>query len=153
MESASKRVKKSNADFIPREPEHQWELDIVKLIDTKPDHRSIHWYWSEGGQIEIPLFKWLFSKRKVHFLNANANDIKHRVVRMKIKPTICVMRYTDASQIDYKLLAEIKDGLFFSPKYKPAQVLMNHPQVIVLANCEPDQTRMSADRWKITRMD
>lgn len=60
---------------------------------------------------------------------------------------------TTADFISYTALESLKNGCFFSGKYEGGQVLMPHPHVVVFANQRPDESKMSADRWKLYYID
>ena len=51
--------------------------------------------------------------------------------------------------IPYETIEQIKDGLFFCPKYKSRPFIMAPPHVVCFSNCMPDTTQLSADRWII----
>ncbi len=53
----------------------------------------------------------------------------------------------------YSGLPQSKNGVLFSPKYESGQKIFKPPHVFVFANYEPDQTKLSADRWNIVQLD
>jgi hypothetical protein len=55
--------------------------------------------------------------------------------------------------IQYDLLEELKNGLFFKNKYESRMVELAPPHVVVLMNESPDPTKLSADRYTIIRLD
>lgn len=53
--------------------------------------------------------------------------------------------------LQYSILEKLKDRMIFSPKYcSTVKVLQKLPHVIVFCNEDPDQTKMSVDRYDIT---
>lgn len=50
----------------------------------------------------------------------------------------------------YPILEIIKDGKITSSKYEPRIVTLEEtPHVVVFANCPPNETKLSKDRWCI----
>ena len=47
----------------------------------------------------------------------------------------------------YGVMENMKNGSFFSGKYKPGQVCFDHPHVLVFANVPPDWDTLSRDRY------
>lgn len=135
---------------------HGWQLHVLNLIKDEPDERSIHWYWEpDGGVGKSALGKYLTIKHQAAFFDeGKAADIKASIaLRMENKiplPEIIVMDIPrSVTMVSYTALESIKNGNFFSPKYKSGQITMNSPHVIVFANFEPEYDKMSKDRWKV----
>lgn len=51
--------------------------------------------------------------------------------------------------VSYGGIEEVKNGLFFSPKYEGGMCIYNSPHIFVFANFPPDETQLSEDRWNI----
>jgi len=128
-----------------------WQLEVMDIIKTKPDKRTIYWFWeSKGNMGKTSLAKYLCVKYKALYIGGSAADIKCAVAQMPVKPVIIILGIPKCTEhISYKALEEIKDGLFFSGKYESGMVVMNNPHVFVFANEPPDVTMLSFDRWKI----
>ncbi len=62
---------------------------------------------------------------------------------------------TQAESVNYfyQFIESLKNGVLFSPKYESGQKIFKPPHVFVFANYEPDQTKLSADRWNIVQLD
>lgn len=54
----------------------------------------------------------------------------------------------------WNIVEQLKDGFIFSPKYQSGTKFLRHgpATVVVFTNEEPDRTRLSEDRWHITRI-
>jgi len=50
-------------------------------------------------------------------------------------------------------MEEIKNGIFFSNKYKGKMCLFNVPHMICFANFGPEKEKLSNDRWVIKPLD
>jgi len=134
----------------------EWQADIVNLVQTEPDDRSIYWYWeNQGGIGKTQFCKYLVHHHNALILSGKGADCKYAIVQYNEKTGLypklivydiprCVNDY-----INYDALESIKNGLFFSNKYESTQVIMNSPHLICFSNEEPDIAKMSIDRWKI----
>lgn len=56
-------------------------------------------------------------------------------------------------RVPYGLIEMFKNGRIFSGKYKSASKRFPPPKVLVLTNFEPEQSKLSADRWDIIRLE
>lgn len=128
-----------------------WQLDVIALIEDEPDDRKIYWFWEEDGKFgKSALCRYLAIKRGALVIGGKAADMKSAIATMDIKPTVCVMDIPrSVEHLSYTGIEEIKNGVFFSSKYESGMVKMNSPHFIVLANCKPDVSKLSADRWVI----
>nr|WAE42495.1 MAG: replication associated protein [Cressdnaviricota sp.] len=136
-----------------------WQQKIVDLVkEPCTDERSIHWYWEEQGNVgKTALGKYLAFHHHAIVLGGKAADMKYAIAdRMeKGQPTpIIVMDLSRTMEafISYEGIEAIKNGFFFSTKYKSGQVLMAPPHVIVFANFRPNEANLSSDRWKIKEL-
>lgn len=138
-----------------------WEKDILKTIEEEPDDRTIWWYWSENGNLGKTTFcKYLTFHHDAIPLSGKGADVRNGVCTyLKDKgkvPELCVFpipRSFDSSYLSYEAIENIKDMYFYSGKYEGGVVCGPCPHLFVFANFEPDQERMSSDRWKIINID
>ena len=138
---------------------YAWQSEILALVRTVPDDRSIYWYWSAAGAIgKTALAKHLALHYDAIVLGGKYKDAYFAIAeRLDAKKDVdlCVFNLPRSvgNIVSYQALEGIKDGMFFSPKYKSNQCLYNPPHVIIFANCAPDLSKMSEDRWKIKCLD
>ena len=52
--------------------------------------------------------------------------------------------------IQYDFLEELKNGFIFSPKYESCIKKLTPPHIVVMMNENPDEKKLSADRYSIT---
>lgn len=128
-----------------------WQLDVLDIVDGEPDERKIYWFWEADGKFgKSALCRYLAVKRGALIVGGKAADMKCAIALMETKPTICVMDIPrSVEHISYTGIEEIKNGVFASSKYESGMVKMNYPHFIVLANVEPDVSKLSADRWVV----
>lgn len=133
---------------------YEYQKEILDLINTEPDNRSIYWYWEQTGNLgKTTLAKHICMNHKALYVNGKAADIKSAIVTElkegRDAPKIVLFGYPRTSEdyVSYASLEEVKDGLFFSGKYESGMCIFNPPHVIVFANFMPDESKLSKDRW------
>lgn len=139
----------------------QWEKDIIEIVKTEPDDRTIYWYWSEEGNIGKTTFcKYLCLEHDACLLSGKGADVRNGAMTWKkdkgMYPDLCVFpipRSFNSDYISYEAIENVKDALFYSGKYEGGTVCDACPHVFVFANFVPDMERMSNDRWNIVNID
>ena len=129
-----------------------WQLEIMDIIKTKPDKRTLHWYWESIGNIgKSVLCKWLVVKHNALMVTGKSTDMYNMLVRYptKRKIIICDIPRASLGYINYGAIEHIKTGLVQSGKYEGHQLVFNSPHIFVFANEPPDCTKASMDRWVI----
>lgn len=143
-------------------PLKTWQKEILDIIKTTPDFRTIYWYWSEKGGIGKTQFARYLKKQGVNLLYAGgkAENIKGTLASYKAKKNkvfdvilYAIPRETIALHVSYKALEEVKDAIFFSSRYESDDYFEDPPHVFVFANCEPITKKLSDDRWIIKNID
>lgn len=142
-------------------PDRDWEQEILKIIVEEPDDRTIHWYWSEAGNMGKTSFcKYLTVKHGAIALSGKAADMRNGVIdyyknngdtpRLVLIP---IPRSFNTDYLNYEGIENIKDMYFYSGKYEGGQVCGNCPHVFVFANEPPIEEKLSEDRWVIKCID
>lgn len=134
-----------------------WQIEICNLIDTEPDDRTIHWFWSsQKGVGKTTFAKYLVMKKGACILDGKKNDIKNAVLTWltdkKEYPPLCIWNIPaslDADYISYTALEQVKDALFYSGKYEGGPVTGACPHVIVFSNVYPNGGDMDPKRFVI----
>jgi len=140
---------------IDYEEPRGWQLDVMRIISSKPDKRTIHWYWERDGNVgKTTLCKYLVLKHDALMLTGKSNDMYHMLSKYPKKRKVIIIDVPRSSQdyINYGAIEQIKNGLIFSGKYEGSQLVFNCPHVIVFANQKPDIKTMSEDRWRIVEI-
>lgn len=135
---------------------YKWQKEIVDFCYTKPDDRTIHWYWDKKGcSGKTTLIKYIcMTNNKATFTCASKSaDILTCADEEKNVYLINFSR-TQEGFAPYNALEQLKDGLISDSKLKKQtrNIIMNSPHVIVFANWEPNNTALSNDRWKIINL-
>jgi len=137
-----------------------WQQEIVDIVQTKADSRTVHWYWEPVGNVgKSALTKYLAVVHDALIVQGKASDIKCAIALMiaegKKAPRTVVFDLVRSQEnfVSYQAIEEVKNGCFFNGKYKSGMVLQNHPHVIIFANFPPEMCRLSLDRWHVVQID
>lgn len=137
---------------------YDWQKEIIKLVKTEPDDRSIHWYWSEKGGIGKTSFikHQLINNKNATYVSGKAGDMIYSLSTILEENPLINTVYMNiprcVEHISYNGLEQIKDGLIFNSKYESGYKLFNPPHIIIMANIEPNLYKMSEDRWVVKKI-
>lgn len=158
-------------DFISNFPKHKmllkyknitwknWQQEILKIIETKPDERTIHWVYDPIGNCgKSFLTKYIYLKYNCLITNGKSQDTFCQVlehVKQYEEIKICIIdtpRCVEEKYISYQSIEKIKDGLLYSGKYEGGIACFDSPHVIIFSNHMPMLNKMSEDRWNIIQV-
>jgi len=134
---------------------YAWQREIVELTETVPDDRTINWYWEPIGNVgKSQLMRYLVIQKGALLVSGKSADIKYQIANCKQPPDLIIydIPRTAENYINWTALEEIKNGIFCSSKYESKMVVMNSPHIICFANFEPNESVMSADRWRVIKI-
>lgn len=145
---------------------YDWQIEIIKILNTEPDDRTIYWYWEPDGCAGKTTFqKYVFTHfESVIVLSGKGDDMKNGIVQyQKLNdklPKIVLINIPRSSKnfISWSGLEQIKDMFFFSGKYEGGNVCGENPHLICFANHTPESDPetgdylVSNDRLKIIRI-
>lgn len=134
-----------------------WQQQILNLLETEPDERSIYWVYDEKGNVgKSFLAKYIDIKYDAVIASGKKNDIFNQIAeyyeeRKKYPQTvICdIPRCTEEKFISYAALEAIKNGHIYSGKYTGKKMIFLNPHVIVFSNSLPSRNKFSEDRVKL----
>lgn len=136
----------------------EWQQQIINLLETHPDDRTIHWVYDyEGGKGKSFLALWLDIKYDIIVADGKKdnvlNQIKLYVEGGKI-PRIVVLDIPrhNINYINYGLLEMIKSGLLYSGKYEGGKIRIPNVHVVVFSNSEPDYEKWTKDRYNVIKI-
>lgn len=147
---------------LKKEHLRPWQAEIANWFEGYEDPlfgRTIHWIWEPAGNIgKTVLATYLFdSGEDVAVVSGAKKDMKYAICEMVSKDVMPKLVVLDIPRInkDHFSIAgieEIKNGFFMSEKFESGFCRYNRPWVCCFANCRPDVSKMSADRWKVYQL-
>jgi hypothetical protein len=142
-----------------REPTYPWQKHVIELISKPADDRTIHWFWDEEGNTgKSTLAKFLYLNHNSTTVHGKPTDMFNGICNYKemhnVWPKVIVIDVprSESGFLSYGAVEKIKNGYFFSGKYKGVEGCFNSPHVIIFSNSPPDFRMFSADRWNIVNI-
>lgn len=135
-----------------------WQKEILDIIDGEVDNRKVYWFWEPNGNIgKSYLCKYIALTRHVIICDGKKDNVFNQVNQMIEsggRPDIIIMDIPRSAQeyVNYGVLEALKNGMLYSGKYEGGVCIFKTPHILVLANEEPRECEMSADRWVIKRI-
>lgn len=142
---------------VPKIELYPWQKELVEILKTKADDRSIHWIWESKGCVGKTTFaKWFiltYPEYNAIYLNSGkTGDLMFAMSKAKPSVVFIDVPRTQMDRFNYQALEQIKNGIFFSSKYESAMTIMTSPHVVVFANVPPTLNAMSLDRWLVKEL-
>lgn len=136
---------------------YPWQLSIEKLYSTEPNGRTLHWYWeAEGGAGKSSFCKYMYVKHKVPTIQGGKlADIMNIVFNLDMGTTSMLLidiPRNNKNKVSYSAIECILNGMITNTKFETGIKVFNPPHVVCLANCEPDRSKLSQDRWHIVNI-
>jgi len=135
-------------DFTPR----PWQKCILDMVTDEPHPRQILWIFDNyGNNGKTFLAKYLVQEHSGFYCNGGkSTDITYAY---NGEP-ICIFDYVRDSEqyVNYGVIEQVKNGLYFSAKYESSMRVFAVPHVVIFANFTPDRTKMSNDRWCVINL-
>lgn len=139
---------------------YPWQQQIVDIIKGPVHSRRIYWFHDEkGGAGKSTFAKYMYFHHKI--LTLTFGDAKDLLYMVSQKEGLDAYMFdlsrtkggkTSMSDI-YQSLESVKNGYFISTKYEPKVCCFKTPHIIIFSNHMPDMKALSADRWKITKLE
>lgn len=129
-----------------------WQQNIVDLIETKPDLRSIYWFFDRiGNKGKSVLTKYLGVHKDCLVLDTGAKKDMAYILSKYPNPKAVIFDFEREMEekINYGAIEKVKNGMIMSAKFKSNMLVFNSPHIICFANFEPDYRTMSQDRWRV----
>lgn len=134
---------------------YPWQLEMLEIIKTEPDDRTVHWVTGvEGCNGKTTFGKYLVRYKDALILSGKSADMKHAIIKWKEQwgdtPELIILNIPKSFNTEflcYQGIEEVKDMLFFSGKYEGGMIDGNNPHIFIFSNEFPDKKKMSSDRW------
>lgn len=147
-----KGLKEQEKDIILRE----WQQSLLLELSRQTD-REILWIWDyEGNNGKSFMAQYLWSKG---YFRATGKTSTEHLAKMilnmpKYPDGICYdipkssIGEDGKPHVSYSSMENAKNGYLFSGRYEGVSTYINPLKVLVFANCQPDFSKMSKDRWR-----
>lgn len=144
----SKHAKKAKLTVEEFRPWQSWTLDLLK---EDPHDRHVYWFYDPiGGNGKTFLSKFLVQEQQAFYMNGGKSaDICFAYQGERIVIFDYMRDHKDF--VGYGPIEQLKNGMFFSPKYQSVMKSFDTPHVIIFANFEPEYSKLSKDRWRVIR--
>lgn len=134
-----------------------WQKDILEMISGKPDNRAVWWIVDEkGNQGKSYLVNYIMMTQKAILADGKKTDVFNQVLQFMENdvPKIIILDIPRSNEgyVNYGVLEQLKNGVIYSGKYEGGCCFFRIPHVIVMANFWPDESKLSADRWRIVEL-
>lgn len=136
-----------------------FQRDIRDMLLGPVNEGKVIWVYDETGQLgKTEFLRYMFVKYGMPFsYGGKASDIVNLVFNHKdylLESDRAVMIYnfgrdTDNEKISYKSMEQISDGCISNTKFETGCFVCNKPHVLVMANCLPRESSLTASRWII----
>jgi len=142
---ALEEAKVVRPEFEPREG---WQTLLTLQLNSEPDARKVIWIFDATGNSGKSYMATHYKERTSYYITGGkASDIFYGYNYEDVVFFDLARMKQDIVQ--YDVMENFKNGQFYSTKYECKVVRFNVPHVVVFANFEPDQSKLSADRWDI----
>lgn len=139
-------------------PTFTWSNEILNLLNTEPNRRTVIWVWSaKGGTGKSTFCEYLITDMDAVFLSKGKySDIINIIYKtdMSNKKIVCFdLPRNNGNKISYDAIESIKNGLICNTKFETGYKRFKPPHVIVFSNSEPEYEKLSEDRWIVKNID
>lgn len=133
-------------------PDRPWQKKVLDIVNGPVNERKVYWFYENtGGVGKSSLCKYLCAKNNAIYIDEGKKaDLINIIFNadMDRSNTICIdIPRTNGSNVSYKAIEQIKNGMICNTKYETGMKLFNSPNVLIFSNFEPDRSGLSADRW------
>jgi hypothetical protein len=131
-------------------PLRVWQQEMYDLLRHEPDTRSIVFIIDRSGNQGKSWFARYYCDMHENaqiIIPGKKADMAYTILDDKRVFFLDCPRSKQGDFIQYDFLEELKNGYVFSPKYESQVKKLKTPHVVVLMNENPDESKLSADRY------
>jgi len=140
-----------------------FQKDLLEICLEKPDKRKIYWIYDEFGNAgKTQFLKYMnvkhgavfsYGGKKTDIINLVFNNKKYLIEKKNAIMFYNFPREIDNKCISYDSMEQIKDGCISNTKFEAGCFCCNAPHIIVFANCLPNISKLTIDKWVIKTID
>ena len=133
---------------------YPWQSEIVELLKTEPDGRTVNWYWETKGKTGKSSFcKYMYANYNALVIQGGKlSDIMNILFNRdcdNLDMILIDIPRKNGNNISYSAVECILNGMITNTKYETGTKIFNAPHLVVFSNFEPDTINLSMDRWRI----
>jgi hypothetical protein len=128
---------------------YNWQERALTALESQTDRKILWIYDTIGNSGKSWFAKYL---KLVKDATVATSGRSQDIVRMLDENTVDYVVFDfsrDTNTMPYALCEQLKNGLVTSPKYDSKTLEFDGCRLLVLANCEPDGTKWSKDRYMV----
>jgi len=137
-----------------------WQQEVLDLIESTPDSRSIYWYVDKKGNSgKSFLAKLIDLKYDVIIADGKKDNVFNQIkmwmdANPEQSPRVVILDIPRSSlgYVNYGMIEQGKNGHIYSGKYEGGKCLFEWPHVLIFANEDPDYSKWSEDRFCVRRI-
>lgn len=148
-----------SVEIIPFDEMYAWQKELIRFVLSPPSSRQLFWIWDPIGNVgKTAVTRYLALKHLAIIGAGKASDLKYMVASFFHKHggvppvVICDIPRSNMQYVSYAGIEKVKDATFGSTKYESVTVVCPYFHVVCFANQPPDFGVMSADRWRVGRL-
>lgn len=130
-----------------------WQRRLDAELDQEADDRKVVFYVDSVGRKGKTWYqqhRYTSKPEETQLLSVGKRDDIAFCIDVNKKVFMFNVPRDSMQFLHYPILEQLKDRMVFSPKYaSEMKILQTTPHVIVFSNEDPDETKMSADRYDI----
>lgn len=132
-----------------------WQHQLRDILAAAPNDRTIEFYVDPRGATGKSFFTryYISVNDDSQYLSVGKRDDLAHAIDPTKRVFIFDVPRGGMEFLQYGVLEMLKNGIIFSPKYDSKSKRLHHvPHVVVFCNEEPDRTKLTVDRYAITRL-
>lgn len=126
---------KYDGSDLPTSWSSSQEAVINHIINTEPNDRNISYVFGGFGTGKSKICKYLCYRYKASLVYGTNRDALFSITG---KERIICINIPKKGNINWSLIEQIKDGMFYSSKYEGRMILMKPPHLVIFTNLSPD---------------
>lgn len=139
-------------------PDHElrpWQTELQARLDGEADDRTVEFIVDETGNAGKTWFAHWYAQKndRVQVIQPGKKADMAYCLDASIRVLfVDAPRSKQGEFVQYDFLEDCKNGYVFSTKYESRVKQLDKCHVVILMNEEPDMTKLSLDRYKITNI-
>lgn len=129
----------------------EWQERLLTVLEEQPE-RKVTWVWEVTGGVGKSWLARYLVATKGAFLSTGGKhtDTIYAYLQAEMPGWVIFDLARDQEErVPYTLMEHMKNGMLTNTKYMSQNMMFEIPKLLVIANFEPVQEKLSEDRWDI----